>query len=278
MHTVSCYHFCFLLHWPGEAIHMWPHHITPCSMFYYNHNCFAFHLSRLQKVPSRVKILETWTRPALMGAVFAMAWFNSLMSSILIQNDPSLHFTCPGCRRFQAKSRSWRRGQGLNWWVPIPTFQRHMPYPDQWREYPDQWLPYPDHWWEYPDHWLPYPDQQVLTFFDIYIYIASWTCSLNSMFWVPSWFTMIDCHISLVQAAAGSKPSQGIGDVDKDWIDGCNSKCSLPWKDIHEPDWYSCQLYFVCEFQFCRFLFFSFSKPSKKKASWVMFTSDTDRT
>ena len=114
MHTVSCYHFCFLLHWPGEAIHMWPHHITPCSMFYYNHNCFAFHLSRLQKVPSRVKILETWTRPALMGAVFAMAWFNSLMSSILIQNDPSLHFTCPGCRRFQAKSRSWRRGQGLN--------------------------------------------------------------------------------------------------------------------------------------------------------------------
>ena len=25
-------------------------------------------------------------------------------------------------------------------------------------------------------------------------------------------------------------------------------------------------------------LFFSFSKPSKKKASWVMFTSDTDRT
>ena len=27
------------------------------------------------------------------------------------------HFTCPGCRRFQAESRSWRRGQGLHWWV-----------------------------------------------------------------------------------------------------------------------------------------------------------------
>ena len=68
MHTVSCCHFCCLLHWPGSAFHMWPHHITPCSMFYYNHNCFAFHLSRLQKVPSQVKILVTWTRPELMGA------------------------------------------------------------------------------------------------------------------------------------------------------------------------------------------------------------------
>ena len=222
------------------------------------------------------------------------------------------HFTCPGCRRFQAESRSWRRGQGLHWWVQSLQWPGSILWwvPSWFKmihrcislvqaaegSKPSQDLGDVDKAWidgcqfqlfrgtcHIPINGCHIPINggnipiigchipiigrhiPVKGFWHFLIHIASWTCSLNSMFWVPSWFTMIDCHISLVQAAAGSKPSQGIGDVDKDWIDGCNSKCSLPWKDIHEPDWYSCQLYFVCEFQFCRFLFFSFSKPSKKK-------------